>query len=113
MQLRQRLQLGVPRGGVFRREKLRPEQLLGRVPLLGSEELCGIGSTLRKIRKRAWRTPHSCEQSVPLTSKDTLQKKGLTSRYLPRLLDLLASTPGLDPRLFGILEVLSKLGNLL
>jgi hypothetical protein len=97
---------------VFRREKLRPEQLLDRVPLLGSEELCGIGGTSRKIRKRGWRTPYSGEQSKPLTSKDTLQKKGLTSRYLPRLMDLFTSTPGLDPRLFGFMESLGELGRL-
>ena len=47
-----------------------------------------------------------------MTSKDTLQKKGLTSRYLPRLMDLFTSTLRLAPRLFGIMESLGKLGGL-
>ena len=53
-----------------------------------------------------------CEQSVPLTPKDTLQKKGLTSRYLPRLVDLFVSAPGLASHLFVITESLGKLGGL-
>ena len=104
MQLRQLLQLVVQRRRVLRRKKVRLEQLLGRVPLLGSEELCGISGTPRKIRKRVWRTPHSSEQSISLTSKNTLQKKDLTSRYLLRLVDLLASTSGFDLCRLSILE---------
>ena len=110
MQLHQLLQLVVQGRRVLRRKKLQPEQLLGRVPLLGSKELCGIGDAPRNIRKCAWRTPHSGKQGIPLTSKATVQKKDLTSRYLSGLLDLLTSTPGLDPCFLGIMESLGNLG---
>ena len=82
------------------------------MPLLGSEELCGVGGTLRKIRKGVWGTPQSSEQGISLTPKYTLQKKGLTSRYLFGLLDLLASRPGLGPRLLGLLESLGEIDRL-
>ena len=112
MQLRQLLQLVVQRRRVLRRKKLRLEQLLGRVPLLGSEELCGIGGTPRKIHKRVWRTPHSRVESISLSSQNTLQKKVLTSRYLPCLVDLFTSTPGLGPRLFRLPEGFGEFGKL-
>ena len=77
---------------MFWRKELRPEQLLRVVPLLGSKELGSGGDALREIRKRAWRTTQSHQRKISLTSEDTLQERGLTSCYLPRLFDLLTST---------------------
>ena len=47
-----------------------------------------------------------------MTGKYTLQKKGLSRRYLFGLPDLLTSPPGIGLRLFGLLEGFGKFGRL-
>ena len=77
--------------------------------ILGPEKLRGVGGTLRKIRKDVWRTPQSIKQGVSLIAKLSLQKKGLTSRYLIGLPDLLKRRLGLSPRLLGLLKILGAI----
>src|SRR5215216_532193 len=95
------------------RKVLRPEQLLRRAPLFGSEELRGVSDTPGQIRKRAWRTPNSGQQDVSPTYKFALQKKSLTSRYLPRLMDLPTGVLGFNPGLLHALESFGEFGGLI
>ena len=74
------------------------------------EEFGSVSNAPRQIRKCAWRTPYLVQQNISLPCKFTLHEKGLTSCYLPRLLDLLVGALGFNPCLIDISKSLGKFG---
>ena len=112
MQFDQLVQLVDKRHRIIRRQILRPEELLCSFLLLSSAELGSIGYAARQIRKCPWKNWDSMghHESSLRPHTNALNKKTLTSRNLPRLLNILQSSLGFLPSIICGLEGLDEVG---